>query len=379
MFAGVRNFSNLLKLSTAPRTGAIGLDLATEKLHLMQMEQVEGNFLRIRAASSTAYGTEREALVADPRALKVFIRKALASKPFHGRRIVTCLPPEQLRLLSFSYRLGAAQSEAEAIMKAVRERLGDEWDDSVVDYLPIRKGDYERGERAALVVCAQRTDVIAYLELFRQAGLTVDAIEIGPLAIKRLVTCMSDGRQHELVLAINFGRSKSYLTAVSGKRLLLDRELDFGERQIIDRLGQHLGLSGETALSLLYQYGFCDRALLVANGPALQNSSELVEILKEIIKPMFRTLAEEINRVSLYLASETHGDTPKRLLLLGSIARWAGADALLSHLIHIPVEVLNPFSAFLARSDGAVLADLDPIAGIALATGLALRGLDAHA
>jgi type IV pilus assembly protein PilM len=367
--------SKFFERSKSRQVGAIGFELAFERLHMLQMERCGSNYLRIRAATSVPY-LDRESLVNAPGEFKAFIQQALMSKPFQGRRIVTCLPADRLKLLSFTYRANPSQNEGAAVMKGVEERLGREWRDIVVDYIPIRKGDYERGERAALVAVARRESVIEYLEMLRAAGLTVAALEIGPLAIKRLLSTIGNGKTYDLVLAINFGRTKSYLTAVSGKRLLLDRELDFGEKQMVEKLQQDLELNANAATSLLYQHGFARRRPRVIQGQALADSSEIIEALNEILRPAFRTLAEEINKVSLYLASETHGDTPKRLYLLGSIARWSGADELLSQLLPMPVEVLNPFSTFLARSDAAVLGDLDPIAGMALATGLALRGMD---
>jgi Tfp pilus assembly PilM family ATPase len=376
MFARLRTIPQIFGVPAKHRVGAIGFELSAERLHLLQMERREEGYLRIRAAGAVPYPRERNELLADPAAFKSFIRQALASRPFQGREIVTCLPYDKLKMLSFKYRINAGQSDAEALLKGVRERLGDGWRDPVIDYLPIRKGNYGQGERSALVAVTRRESIIEFLELFRGAGLSVAALEIGPLAIKRVLASMVDDKSHDLVLAINFGRAKSYLTAMSGKRLLLDREIDFGERQIIKTLDQELDLNADVALSMLQKFGFNGRPLRVVNRSAEDDPSEIAATLTAALRPMFRGLAEEIRKVSLYLASETHGSTPKCIYLLGGIARWPGADELLSYLLRMPVKVLNPFSAFLARADGAVLADLDPIAGMALSTGLALRGME---
>ena len=65
--------------------------------------------------------------------------------------------------------------------------------------------------------------------------------------------------------------------------------------------------------------------------------------------------------------------------MLGSVARYPGASRLMQLTLSIPVQPLNPFHAFRSPFDDAALSRLEPIAGIALACGLALRGWGEHA
>ena len=48
--------------------------------------------------------------------------------------------------------------------------------------------------------------------------------------------------------------------------------------------------------------------------------------LLEIVKPCYLDLIEEINRVLVFTASETHGVPVSRVCLLGSVAHWPGAQ-----------------------------------------------------
>jgi Tfp pilus assembly PilM family ATPase len=64
-----------------------------------------------------------------------------------------------------------------------------------------------------------------------------------------------------------------------------------------------------------------------------------------------------------------------QIYLLGSAGRYPGVDRLMQQLLSIPVEVLNPFRTFRSPIPAASLDRLMPIAGIALACGLGLRGL----
>jgi Tfp pilus assembly PilM family ATPase len=78
------------------------------------------------------------------------------------------------------------------------------------------------------------------------------------------------------------------------------------------------------------------------------------------------------------MASQTHGESVERIYLLGSVARWHGVDQLLNTLLTLPVETipnpLNRFSLSAATQGGA---ETDAVPELAVATGLALRGLTA--
>ena len=83
----------------------------------------------------------------------------------------------------------------------------------------------------------------------------------------------------------------------------------------------------------------------------------------------------EVRKVLIYVASQSRGASIDAVYLLGSAARWPGTAPALEEFLNLPVEVLNPFCAFEANSDPAVLRGLDPVAGMATAIGCALRDL----
>jgi Tfp pilus assembly PilM family ATPase len=84
---------------------------------------------------------------------------------------------------------------------------------------------------------------------------------------------------------------------------------------------------------------------------------------------------DEINRVLIYTASETHGASVGHIHLLGSLARWRGIEGLLQSMVEIPVGALDdPLGLFAAG-----VGDSDRRgAALAIATGLALRGMSGH-
>ena len=272
-----------------------------------------------------------------------------------------------------TYHAANDQTAESALLKVINERIDGDLSDFVIDYLPIRS-DSKSEECLAIVAVAERRRVIDYLEMLRKAGLAVDRLEIGPTAIRRLVSAMGTADRQENVLALNSGRASSYLSVISGSRLIFDQEIRFGESRMLEDIARALEITQEAAQSLVSSSSFAPVSL-----PARQTSPgfdmDASETLQQIVKPAVLNLAEEINRTLIYTASQTRGEPISRIYLLGSLARWQGMDHLLGTLIRLPVAIIpNPLKPF-DRDNGASADNNESIPEIAVATGLALSGL----
>src|SRR5262249_42847808 len=155
-------------------------------LHMVQFES-GGEQPVIRAAISIPYEGGRDALIADGARLKALVARALATRPFQGRQVVSCLPAADVSIVTLSYQRAAGEDDAAAIVRELRERMKDELDRSVVDYMAIRS-DSAEAQRSAIVVSAHRERVLAYLATLKNAGLEPVALDAGPAALARLVS-----------------------------------------------------------------------------------------------------------------------------------------------------------------------------------------------
>ncbi|MCC2954875.1 pilus assembly protein PilM [Massilia sp. IC2-477] len=365
--AAVRGLFSRLAARGAPGL-PIGVDFAAESLNMMQVDAVPGG-ARVRAAVSLPYPIERSRLLADPRALRAFVRGALAAAPFSGRRMVGALAPSEVRILPLTVNVPAGQNEQQAVGRAVREQLGAAAAESVVDYYQVRSADAAGSEKQVLAAVAPTATVVNYLEALRGAGLDPVALDIGPAAIARLLAAMHREDYGQSVLLINFGSTRSYLTVIWGRRLMLDREIELGETTLVSKVATTLGLDARTALALLRQHG----TGAVAGHEPGSATPDMGRTIREILHSEFAALAEELVRTQVYVASRTRGSTVSKVYLNGSVARYANIPQRIAQLVHLPVEVLDPFTAFadMDKDRGA-----QQMHGIALAAGLALRGVE---
>lgn len=350
----------------------IGVDFAGKSLNLLQIAPSATGPL-VRAAASLPYPLPRAELLADTRTLKSFVRAALASAPFAGNTVVAALAPADVRILPLTVVVPNGQSEQQAVARAVREQLGESAAESVVDYYQVRSADANGNERQVLAAVAARSRVLSYLDALRSAGLEPTALDIGPTAIARLLGAMHEGDFTESVLLINFGVHKSFLTVIWGRRLMLDREIDFGETQLVDKLAHALKLTPAIALALLREHGTGSMGPSVQAGSGHGFERDVGRTIGEILHPEFAALAEELLRTQVYVASRTRGSAVSRVYLNGSAARYARIPERVGAMINLPVEVLDPFKAFGAMAGFTPQPGVTH--GIALAAGLALRGV----
>lgn len=364
-------------LPSVGSTFSIGLELGPERLNMVQMERADSG-IGIRAIASVPYACSRDDLCKNPEILKALLKQAYAAQPFKGKRVVSCLPAEHIKIINLSYKHVEGQPDSVPIVAELRERLQGEINEMVVDFMVLRQENTESGKRDALVAMAPRKKIIAYLDLLTNAGLQVDVLDIGPSALARLVR--HAGARHTPgfpllpnVLLVNFGSESSFLTIIWGRRLMLDRAVDFSENRMLSRLKQVLNMSEDLSMNLLYEQHPNNNT---TNDTGEAETSKMID---DILRPEITTLVQEINKTLVYMASKTRGKSVDKIYLTGQVARYPGILKQLQSQLHVPVDVLDPVSVFASEKSRLKIDDsIGTMASIAMTTGLALREVPEH-
>lgn len=350
----------------------IGLEIGMRCIHLCQLSPRPGGCYSIIAKASIKFDESREALLANPDRLKKLLNGAFKSKPFRGRKAVVSMPWSEVKIILLTYKSSITDVDSE-IIKMVAKRVDGDIDDYVVDYLPVRSNPTNEEHMAAVSVVS-KDKVMSLLQTLNHCGLEVDALDIAPAALRRLVGTLYSESGSDNVLLINAGTERSFLTIISGRRLLFYQAIDFGENYLIKKISDELDINPETALNLVNNNGIGNSIQPFAK---LNDRTEISETLAEILKPCFLELIEEINRVLIFTASETHGTPLSRVCLLGSIAHWEGVESLLMSLMNIDISADSTdfWKVFIDENDHTTISWSTLFPELAIATGLALRGL----
>ncbi len=353
------------------RHGSLGIDLSLRHLHVVQMRHTSDGRLALHARVCAPWDGSREETLASPARLRRLLTEVLSGGRFRGKRAVIGMPAGRFRTLSVNYRPRAGQSDDQGIAAMMAERLDGDLADYVIDYVPVRSQARD-AEKLAIVAVSQRSDVLELLEAVRAGGLSVDALEIGPVAIRRLANALPDA-ESQMRLIVNTGRRASYLTMLSGRRLLMDQPIEFSEQRLLEALQQALDIDEASALSMVMRTGIHAGSGRLLTGHR-EGETGIFNTLLEIIKPELQRLIEETDRAFMYAAAQARGGGEASIWLLGALARWPGADRVLADLTHLPVTNLdNPLRAFSSDDDEDAADAAEP--GFAVALGLSLRGL----
>jgi Tfp pilus assembly PilM family ATPase len=208
-----------------------------------------------------------------------------------------------------------------------------------------------------------------------KCGLEVDSLDIAPTALRRIVSALYTGHAADNVLMINCYREDSYLTVISGRRLLFNQSVGFGETMLLKRIARELDITTESAFNLVMEHGLQKKPLFAAGID--EGGMDVSATLLEIVKPCFLDLVDEINRVQVFTASETHGVPVSRVCLLGSIAHWPGAQDLLLSMLDFdaPNGQIEFTQVFNDENENTRIPWSGLFSEISIAMGLALRGL----
>ena len=370
------NFIASLK-SHRRAVGAIGFEIMRESVNLVQMNPNAGK-PTIRAAALIPFKLSRDELIDNPKTLKDLLKPVFKQTGFSKKEVVTCLPPSFFKVLLTSYKPGTGISDDEAIVEAIKERVDGDLSDYILDFIPVRTADNSE-EKLALVSVSPREQVVRYLECLRKAGLKVAALEIGPIALNRLLGLLASENDYENTLSINFGDTSSYLSVHGGRRLLLDREVNIGESQLISELSHALDIDEALARRVLHRDGISvdskndDDQAEGSDSPVAADENKISQKVLEILKPQLLAMVAEINKATVYAASQSRGKPVSRIYILGSVARWPNADKLFRSLVDIPISVLDPIANYQPMKAKLMIPEQYNNQCLGVATGLALR------
>ncbi len=352
--------------------GLIGLDIDFEQIHMCQIRARENGLFTITAKASIAYSGSRAELLASPKRLKTLIGDAFREKNFKGKRVVALMPWEDVKIVLLTYKATVSDVDAE-VVKMLTSRVEGSIEDYVVDYVPVRVNPASE-EHMVVATVSSKEKVNRLLHALIECGLEVDSLDIAPTALRRIVSALYTGHAADNVLMINCYREESYLTVISGRRLLFNQSVSFGETPLLQRIAQELDISTESALNLVLKHGISKRPLFAVNDDA--GKANICATLREIVKPCFLDLIDEINRVLVFTASETHGVPVSRVCLLGSIAHWPGAQELLLSLLDFdaPNGQIEFTQVFEDENENTRVPWSGLFSEISIAMGLALRG-----
>ena len=84
--------------------------------------------------------------------------------------------------------------------------------------------------------------------------------------MRRIVSALYTGKAADNVMMINTYQDESYLTVISGRRLLFNQSVPFGETMLLNNIASELDITTESAHALIIDHGLGRKHQALASG-----------------------------------------------------------------------------------------------------------------
>ncbi len=227
-------------------------------------------------------------------------------------------------------------------------------DDAVYDYEISRTFFDEEGEKVEVLLVAMRRSVSRQIyDIFRSAGLNLEAIDAVPFPLFRL---QGGSLTRGSFMILDIGAGTADIAVVHEDNLVMFRSILIAGNMLTSAISGSARLSFEEAENLKKERSFDE--------------------LEEYIRPPFNDLIGEISRCFDYIIGQFRENVVKKVYITGGGGGIKGFDLALETELGLPVERINPLEGLDLGSVSVKERDLEDLKNRwGLAIGLALRGV----
>lgn len=217
--------------------------------------------------------------------------------------------------------------------------------------------DYVR----VLVTGAAKTLVQKYIEIFRAAKLTLQAIDTESFALIRSLV----GKDRSAVMVLDIGNARTNITVVEKGVPVLTRSINVGGGNVTKKIMAQMGVSAAEAEQMKLDLGNFTSATKVAGG--------MPEILESVVQPILHEIRFSFQ---LYANMElTDLKKVEKIIVTGGSAHLPNVPAYLAETLNMNVYKGDPWARISYPEDlRPVLDEIGP--RLSVAAGLAMRELE---
>jgi len=341
----------------------IGIHLGAEAVHMVQLDQAEGDVQVVSKASLyfpqggpgdlasvTADGnvveeTSTEAAQYNNEMALEFIRKKIASNGFRGKDAVISLPSHDLVIQHV--RLATMQPEemAAAMMYELRGKLPFDPQQAVVRHIVAGTvSENNETKQDVIVLAARRSVVEKHVAEMGRLGIQVVGVGAEPCAMCHAYAfaathAMASQEGPPSLMLVHLGARTTHVAILRGQETTFVKELTQGTGELTKALAKAGCMPIEAAATL--RVSWCE-------APTPEHLEAAVEGYNSI-RPALEHFVDEIESCLRYHASLTRGARVDRLYFLGADARDRGLVRVLSANLTVPCELGDPIGTLTGR------------------------------
>ena len=248
------------------------------------------------------------------------------------------------------------EETAKAMSYQIRQHIPLPLSEIAVDWIRVGQREDENGfvKQYVLLVAIPNELIERYRRIFKQAGLTLHALEVEPLAYTRSVI----GSDATPTLVVDIGARCTNITAVDQGFVKLNVQIDYAGDTLTNAVARGLGVGLRRAEELKKQKG------LVGGRGEYELSTLEIPFIDVILHEVEKARAE---------CERLHGAKIERCLLIGGGANLMGIESYVEKKIALPTMAGNGL-LFAPAPQHLAMVERELQTRFALAVGLAIKG-----
>ena len=235
-------------------------------------------------------------------------------------------------------------------------------DEVNIDFIHMGKSTTVPGEDDIQIVVCRKNVVEDLVLVLEEAEIEPAIVDVDTFTLGRIYSLVNQGLvgagAKRTSAMIDFGSNTSRFMVFHNNSLIYNREIPFGGRQLIDSINQKYGMPH-------------DEALL-----SLRKNDLPTSFKTDVLKPFVKNLVQEILRSLQFFYSSSTYNNIDELLISGGCAQIGNIEKILEKRIEVPTVIMNPFASIRVGSKIDKSRFRKDIPSLAIACGLALRGID---
>ncbi|MFC1516348.1 pilus assembly protein PilM [Thermodesulfobacteriota bacterium] len=355
----------------------IGIDIDHQNIYAVQLKKTRQGFA-VRDLVHQELETEAEDVPGAGPSLVSTVKKIKKGKRFRGKRVVLHIPDRNISVIPIRFEKGRTETPEDAIVRESEKHLSFPVRDAVIDYLSMIPDPSGKANAFRATVIAAPRDLIArYLELMKQSGLTVEAVDFRVASLIRLHNHLFGEIRNPAILC-NIGGIQSLLSIVTENNILAHRTVTWRLASLYEKIFANLEMVSrkENAVLLLKTHGLAHEDRDDASDGGDRDSDDSMEEMRraiyQIVAPYIDELVYEFHKIISYVRSEAQHPVFEGIYMYGHAALIRNLDRYFENRLGIPASSINPLEK-VALSDNGILSRMSEGAPFALALGLAMR------
>lgn len=217
----------------------------------------------------------------------------------------------------------------------------------------------EHEQRKILITAAPKKLVDSYVEIFRDAGLSLNGLETEAIALSRSLI----GNDPSVVMIVDMGAKTTNLSIIEQGIPVVNRGVKFGGLQITKAIQEKLRVSFEEAEEWKRDQG------------SISQSSDLSPAVKEILDNVLHEIQYLFQMYRRQFQFDgVASNTIEKIVLTGGSAFVPGLPEYLAESLNVPVHLGDPWARVVYPEDlQMMLGELGP--SMAVAVGLAMQAI----